>query len=164
MYIIALLFGTDKTDDDFKIVAKKATVDKLYTINYPYPTKSSLADKQAWYEKFKNVAKFYKNQGSAISLIRKLEKEYNITGYKIIELEQDVIEQVFNGCPNCGSFDVIEKFSTQYNRVLKFDLKTNTSKEISEAEDTGFGTIDGYECQNCGTNLSKYKFNHFKLN
>lgn len=166
MYIIALLFDNDKRDEDFKIVGKQTTKDKLYTIKYPYPTKGTLQEKQAWYRKLKNYAKFYKNEGSAIRLINRLEKEYNVTGYQVIDIDDDVIgidnnvtKKVYDGCPNCGSFDVIETFSTQYNRSLQFDLKTQTMKYIGESEDTGFGTIDHYECSDCGYDLSNCTFN-----
>ena len=161
MYIIALLFGNDKADKDFKIVSNKTTKNKLYTINYAYPVKESLKEKKYWYDSFKDYAKFYKNKNSAINLIRRLEKEYNITGYHIIEIDENVTSKVYNGCPNCGSYEVIETFSTQYNRPLQFDPETKTMTAIDDAEDTGFGTIDRYACIDCGFDLSDFKFDYF---
>lgn len=162
MYIVALLFGNNKADKDFKIVSNQTNGKKLYTINYTYPIKGNLIDKKAWYKKCKNHAKFYKNQGSAIKLVRRLEKDgYNVTGYKIIELEDDVVNNIYNGCPKCHSFEVIETFSTQYDRLLKFDPESNTSEQIGSTEDTGFGVIENYQCKNCGYDLSDFKFDHF---
>lgn len=159
MYIVALLFDNDKRDENFKVVSKQTTKDKLYTINQAYPLNGTFLEKQSWYNTYKKFAKFYKNQGSAIRLVNRLEKEYNITGYHVMEINDKITTRVYDGCPNCGSFEVVETNLKRYERMLEFDPETKTMKTVGFYEDTSNYISDDYKCCNCGYDLSNCTFN-----
>lgn len=157
MFIVGI-----KKGNDLHIVTKKSTRKAVYTLKVPYPEDGFIENKKAWYDIYKNHIKPYKTQGSAKRMGENIVSHFAPTdGYKVIELTDEITSDMFDGCPNCGSFEVIETFSTYYTRPLKFDKSDMSIKQLDSAEASGGGEIISYECSQCGKDLSGFDFSQF---
>lgn len=157
MFIVGI-----KKNNELQIVAKKSTRKAVYTINVPYPKDGFIENKKAWYGVYKDVIKQYKTHGSASRMGRDIVSRYNLTeDYEVVELTGDIISNAFEGCPNCGSFEVVETFSTHYNRPLLFNKSDMSVTQTGSANDNGTGEIIRYTCANCSKDLSNFDFSEF---
>lgn len=157
MFIVGI-----KKNNELEIVAKKSTRKAVYTISVPYPANGFIENKKAWYDVYKDAIKQYKTQGSASRMGQDIVSRYNLTeDYEVVELTDDIISNVFDGCPNCGSFEVIETFSTHYNRPLLFDKSNMSATQTDSSADNGTGEIISYSCAKCGKDLTDFDFSEF---
>lgn len=158
MYIVGI-----KNKGKFEIVMDKTTRKRLSTSVLPYPENGSLADKSAWYQTHKKALKLYKTYGKANNMVRHIESNYRVDDCKIIELPDDITSNEFNGCPNCGSFDVIEEASVRCTRPLSFDKSDMSFMQMDYSELSTGNSITGYECAQCGEDLSEFDFDAFTI-
>lgn len=157
MFIVGI-----KKNNELQIVAKKSTRKAVYTINVPYPVNGFLENKKTWYDVYKDAIKQYKTHGSANRMGQDIVSRYNLTeDYEVVELTDDIISNAFDGCPNCGSFEVVETFSTHYNRPLLFNKSDMSVTQTDSANDNGTGEIIRYTCANCSKDLSDFDFSEF---
>jgi hypothetical protein len=157
MFIVGI-----KKNNELQIVAKKSTRKAVYTINVPYPVNGFLENKKAWYDVYKDAIKQYKTHGSANRMGQDIVSRYNLTeDYEVVELTDDIISNAFDGCPSCGSFEVVETFSTHYNRPLLFDKSNMSVTQTGSANDNGTGEIIRYVCAKCGKDLTDFDFSEF---
>lgn len=157
MFIVGI-----KKNNELQIVAKKSTRKAVYTINVPYPVNGFLENKKAWYDVYKDVIKQYKAFGSASRMGRDIVSRYNLDkDYEVVELTNEITSNAFDGCPNCGSFEVVETFSTHYNRPLLFDKSNMSVTQTGSANDNGTGEIIRYVCAKCGKDLTDFDFSEF---
>lgn len=157
MFIVGI-----KKNNELQIVAKKSTRKAVYTINVPYPANGFIENKKAWYGVYKDAIKQYKTHGSANRMGQDIVSRYNLTeDYEVVELTGDIISNAFDGCPNCGSFEVVETFSTHYNRPLLFDKSNMSVTQTGSANDNGTGEIIRYVCAKCGKDLTDFDFTEF---
>lgn len=157
MFIVGI-----KKNNELQIVAKKSTRKAVYTISVPYPANGFVENKKAWYDIYKDFIKQYKTQGSANRMGQDIVSRFNTSGdYEVVELTDDITSNAFDGCPNCGSFEVVETFSTHYNRPLLFDKSNMSVTQTGSASDNGTGEIISYTCDRCGKDLSDFDFTGF---
>lgn len=157
MYIVGI-----KKNNELQIIAKKSTRKAVYTINVPYPVNGFIENKKAWYDVYKDVIKQYKTFGSASRMGRDIVTRYNLDkDYEVVELTNEITSNAFDGCPNCGSFEVVETFSTHYNRPLLFDKSNMSVTQTGSANDNGTGEIIRYVCAKCGKDLTDFDFSEF---
>lgn len=157
MFIVGI-----KKNNELQIIAKKSTRKAVYTINVPYPANGFIENKKTWYDVYKDAIKQYKTHGSASRMGRDIVSRYNLTeDYEVVELTNEITSNAFDGCPNCGSFEVVETFSTHYNRPLLFDKSNMSVTQTGSANDNGTGEIIRYVCSNCGKDLTDFDFTEF---
>lgn len=158
MYIVGI-----KTNDKLEIVMSKTTRKRLCTSVLPYPENGSLADKTAWYQTHKKALKSYKTYGKANNIVKHIESTYKVDGCKVIELTADIMLNEFNGCPKCGSFDVIEESSVRRTRSLSFDKSDMSFIQTDYSEIGTSDYIVSYGCAQCGEDLSEFDFDAFTI-
>lgn len=157
MFIVGI-----KKNNELEIIAKKSTRKAVYTVNVPYPKDGFIENKKAWYGIYKDVIKQYKTFGSASRMGRDIVSRYNLDkDYEVVELTNEITSNAFDGCPNCGSFEVVETFSTHYNRPLLFDKSNMSVTQTGSANDNGTGEIIRYVCAKCGKDLTDFDFSEF---
>lgn len=159
MFIVGI-----KNNNELEIIAKESTRKKLRTSVLPYPENGSLEDKKTWYQTYKKLIKLYKHYGRANNMAKDIEQNYKVDGCKVIELTDDIMSNEFNGCPNCGSFKVIEEASVRRTRYLLFDKSDMSFKQTDYSELGSGDNVYGYKCASCGENLSKFDFDTFATN
>ena len=158
MYIVGI-----KTNDKLEIIGKESTRKKLRLSVLPYPENGSLEEKKAWYQTYKKLIKLYKHYGRANNMAKHIESNYKVDGCEVIEITDDIMLNEFNGCPKCGSFDVIEESSVRCTRPLSFDKSDMSFMQMDHSELSTGNSITGYECSQCGEDLSEFDFDAFTI-
>lgn len=158
MYIVGV-----KVEDELSIVMNGTTHKKLFMSVLPYQENGSHKEKIAWYQTNKNKLKLYKTHGRADIIAKHIESHYKVDYCEVITLTNDIISNKFDGCPNCGSFDVIEESTTTRTRPLSFDKSDMGFEQTDYSEIRTGEDIDSYECANCGEDLSDFDFDAFTI-
>jgi hypothetical protein len=156
MYIVGV-----KAEGELNIVMEGTTRKKLFMSVLPYPENDSHEEKIAWYQTNKKALKLYKTYGRANNMAKHIESRYNVDYCEVIALTDDIVSNKFDGCPNCGSFDVIEESTTHRTRPLSFDKSDMSFEQTDYSEIRTGEIIDSYECAKCGEDLSDFNFGAF---
>lgn len=109
----------------------------------------------SWYKYSKCKVLSYKTSNGADKMVERLSKQYPDLLFEKFEVEDELGE--FKCCPNCNSRTVIQKSYAEYEQIFYRDDDRMIQLEPMGA--TSYSYIDGYVCDNCGQNLSGYKFN-----
>lgn len=158
MYIIGV-----KAEGELNIVMEGTTRKKLFMSVLPYPENDSPEEKIAWYQTNKKALKLYKTHGRADIMAKHIESHYKVDYCTVIALTDDIVSNKFDGCPNCGSFDVIEESMAYRTRPVSFDKSDMSFEQTDYSEIRTGENINSYECAKCGEDLSDFDFDAFTI-
>lgn len=136
------------------LIGRSSNRDKTSYYSVKVPDSNNVLRMFSFWKKFEKRLKIYKDKTYAEKFVELLSKiNPSFEDVVIVEITQDMLHPVYNGCPSCGSKRVLERSYQVYEQVYCLDTDKKECEWVNK-----IGMVEGskdreYVCADCRFDL-----------